>query len=356
MFCGKSLGTNAAIENFQVGRRLAYDEAKGRLWVVCKKCQRWNLTPLETRWEAIEEAERSFRASRMRVATDNIALAQLKEGLQLVRIGTPPPIELATWRYGDHFGRRRRNQMLIGAAPLALLAPIYMGAFAGIVGAGVGAQLIVNGLTFAQSYRQRKRVRAVITTDDGKKHAVSDADIAEIFIRGDPRSGEWFLGLPVGEWRKTAVGAFTPNRSAKSLYPERILISGRGATGALAAILPRINAGGAGRRRVNQAVRLIDDHRSLDDLLLTATKLADTSSGLRHPESNTVAELPTPMRLALEMALHEESERRAMEGELLQLEERWREAEEIASIADSLLLPEQIVSRLEELRRDGSSG
>lgn len=45
-----------------------------------------------------------------------------------------------------------------------------------------------------------------------------------------------------------------------------------------------------------------------------------------------------PTRLALEMALHEEQERRALEGELWMLERAWREAEEIAAIADRLLL------------------
>ena len=40
--------------------------------------------------------------------------------------------------------------------------------------------------------------------------------------------------------------------------------------------------------------------------------------------------------LALEMALHEETERRAMEGELAALTEMWRQAEEIAAIADRL--------------------
>jgi hypothetical protein len=40
--------------------------------------------------------------------------------------------------------------------------------------------------------------------------------------------------------------------------------------------------------------------------------------------------------LALEMALHEEQERRAMEGELALLESAWRDAEAIAEIADRL--------------------
>jgi hypothetical protein len=45
-------------------------------------------------------------------------------------------------------------------------------------------------------------------------------------------------------------------------------------------------------------------------------------------------------RLAFEMALHEEQERRALEGELKALEQAWRQAEEIAKIADDLLVPE----------------
>ncbi len=43
--------------------------------------------------------------------------------------------------------------------------------------------------------------------------------------------------------------------------------------------------------------------------------------------------------LALDMALQEEQERRALEGELWLLEQAWQEAEEIAAISDDLLLP-----------------
>ncbi|HET6701822.1 MAG TPA: hypothetical protein VFH14_08470, partial [Gemmatimonadaceae bacterium] len=45
-------------------------------------------------------------------------------------------------------------------------------------------------------------------------------------------------------------------------------------------------------------------------------------------------------RLAFEMALHEEQERRALQGELIALEQAWRDAEEIAKISDNLLVPE----------------
>ena len=71
MFCKEPLGSNEVVvrpfrsaerlglidldEVFSrhldpVGRRLAFDPAKGRLWVVCRSCERWNLTPLEERW------------------------------------------------------------------------------------------------------------------------------------------------------------------------------------------------------------------------------------------------------------------------------------------------------------------
>jgi len=39
IFCHRDLGANESIETFPVGRRLAYDEAKGRLWVVCRHCE-----------------------------------------------------------------------------------------------------------------------------------------------------------------------------------------------------------------------------------------------------------------------------------------------------------------------------
>ena len=61
-------------------------------------------------------------------------------------------------------------------------------------------------------------------------------------------------------------------------------------------------------------------------------------------------------RLALEMAAHEETERRAMEGELAELEAAWREAEEIAGIADTLLLPKDVDEWLEKKQKQSEEG
>jgi hypothetical protein len=108
IFCHEPLGTNEHIAHFLVGRRLAFDSAKGRLWVICKRCAQWNLAPLEERWEAVEECERAFRTVRTRVSTPEIALARMPDGLDLVRIGAPLRLEFAAWRYGDRFGARQR--------------------------------------------------------------------------------------------------------------------------------------------------------------------------------------------------------------------------------------------------------
>jgi len=61
-------------------------------------------------------------------------------------------------------------------------------------------------------------------------------------------------------------------------------------------------------------------------------------------------------RLALEMALHEDAERAALEGELGELERAWQEAEEIAGISDNLLLPESLTGALDKLRRKPERG
>src|SRR5258705_5915305 len=105
LFCHLDLGANHHLPTFPVGRRLAYDAKKGRLWVICTQCGRWNLTPLEERWEAIDESERLFRGTRLRMSTDNVGLSQFRGGFELVRIGPALLPEIASWRYGTRLTR-----------------------------------------------------------------------------------------------------------------------------------------------------------------------------------------------------------------------------------------------------------
>src|SRR5512146_2785881 len=115
IFCSAPLGSNESIERFPVGRSLAFDAAKGRLWAICGRCARWNLAPIEERWEAGEGAERRFRDTRLRVQRENIGLAKLADGTRLIRVGQALPGELAAWRYGGmlrrHLSRRTTERI-----------------------------------------------------------------------------------------------------------------------------------------------------------------------------------------------------------------------------------------------------
>jgi hypothetical protein len=82
-----------------------------------------------------------------------------------------------------------------------------------------------------------------------------------------------------------------------------------------------------------------------------ALQLANRSfwgrGGTGSDETTPLYRLPSVDRLALEMAANEDIERRALAGELAALAAAWKEAEEIAHIADELFADEI----LEEFKR-----
>jgi hypothetical protein len=143
IFCGSALGRNESIEHFPVGRQLAFDAEKGRLWFVCESCSRWNLTPLEERWEAVEECERSFRGTTIRTSTENIGMAKLPDGTELVRIGRPLRPEFAGWRYGGKLAARRHGGEFGGRQKRATISGVALaGAAAGFLVFGPPSLLI----------------------------------------------------------------------------------------------------------------------------------------------------------------------------------------------------------------------
>src|SRR5947208_5405743 len=68
-FCNGKLGGDGGPSGLGVGRRLAFDEWKGRLWVICPKCSRWNLAPLDDRLEQIEALARAANSGSVAAAT-----------------------------------------------------------------------------------------------------------------------------------------------------------------------------------------------------------------------------------------------------------------------------------------------
>lgn len=122
------------------------------------------------------------------------------------------------------------------------------------------------------------------------------------------------------------------------LKSTREWFGGEDAFRVLRATLPRLNAFGGTDRVIRSAVSEIDRHPHARGFLGQVARQGEDHRYRGRP--GYILKLPKPTRLALEMALHEEDERRALEGELWRLEQAWREAEEIAGIADDLLLPE----------------
>lgn len=66
----RSLQGNTDLAHLPVGRRVAFDEETGRLWVICLHCRQWNLVPMELRWEALEECKRIAADAESRVKVD----------------------------------------------------------------------------------------------------------------------------------------------------------------------------------------------------------------------------------------------------------------------------------------------
>jgi len=347
LFCTDPLGRNEVIEHFPVGRRLAFDAARGRLWVVCPSCARWNLSPLDIRWEAIEEMERRYRDTHTRVATDHIGMAQLPDRTRLIRIGQPLRPEFAAWRYGQVFKeRRRKEEMWYGGALVLVVACVGLGF---VVPGLLGGVSLTNGVQLVSTARRllhRHRPRVPVRLDDGRTVRLSAASAALARFRRDTE-GQWYLRLHHADYQPTGpllrTLGVTHRRLAVGTYSD---VHGPEVFRYAANMLPLVNSTGAENDMITEAVERV-------------TNVADPKAILEHvarkrsrdPDNLTVfSEMPAVERLALEMALHEDDERRALEGELAELEQRWRDAEELAAIADNLLVPDQVAARLEALR------
>jgi hypothetical protein len=348
--CTTDLGRNEAFEAFPVGNRLAFDGRQGRLWVVCRGCDRWNLSPLDERWEAIEAMERRFRDTTLRVSTDQVGLARLREGVDLIRIGEPQRPEMAAWRYGDQFGRRRNRQLLVSGAVVGSAVAIVGGIMAAGVSVGSFAGVYANGGLWDSLLhgRQGKSIGHVRLPDGQlvdiqRRHARMSS-----LVRAEP-------GGPLQLRLEHKEGS--------------ALITGDDAMRIAARIMPTVNRFGGSREKVQDAVGLLEEAGDPYQVLVTVQQRhgwvrgdelwgkGSFWSGKNNRTNVTkihgaLHTLDVRERLAIEMALHEEQERRAMEGELAELERAWREADEIAKIADNLFTPAQIASRLEQLRGD----
>jgi hypothetical protein len=356
------------LETFSVSRRVAFDPRKACLWAVCPLCARWNLAPLEERWETVDECERRFRATSLRYSSGNIGLAWLKGDVELIRVGPALRPEVAAWRYGRvltrprPFGRRameRAAASLVGALR-AVLTPgrtagrdaraAVAGLYVGLYGGRVLDVVHLPRATDLEStdapvavVRFRHLARAaLVRPESGRPWSLSiPHDQGILTVEGDEgvRTVARLLAIINGTERgggfshellETAVGKVDESALPDSYFNRVLAIAlrsdwGRGPEESDGTAVLQLNALEAASTEVERLA-----------LRLTGRTFWGRG-GIGSEPSTALLDVPLVDRLALEIAAHEESERRALEGELEELAAAWREADEIATIADALL-------------------
>ena len=317
-FCSGRLDGDGGPSGLGVGRRLAFDEWKARLWVVCPKCGRWNLTPFDDRLERIEILARLAPQGRLLASTEQVALIRWQT-YDLVRVGRPPRVELAAWRYGERLKQRDRERAKI-VIPVAVATLGLAIAINAAVGGSFGV-LIANSGSIGESVYTvivgRRRIALAEPPVCAACGAVMTLRAKHIRHARLVAERQTDLGLLLDCPRCDRPGA---------------MLTGVEAARALRQGLTYLNAGRSGRRRAAQAARELDIAGGPDELVRTVAR-----------QDVLIHRIPGERRLALEMAIDEQVEVR-------ELERQWREAEELAEIADGpLTTPGAITEQLDRL-------
>ena len=323
-FCNAKLDGDGGPSGLGVGRRIAFDEWKGRLWVICGKCARWNLTPFDDRLERIESVARAASTGRIAASTPQIALIR-SAAYDLVRVGKPPRQELATWRYGERLAQRARERAKI-TVPLAVAA-IGIGIVANVAAGGGLGVIVWNLHNFTESIYVgivgRRRVTLVEPPSCARCGTVMQL-----------RAKHLQHSRVIPETRADlAVLVSCPH-----CHEEGAMLTGDAAAQLLRQGLSYLNATRSGRRSAVDAARTVDQAGGADGLIREVARREQTLRALRPGR-----------RLALEMAVDEQME-------LLELERQWREAEELADIADGTLsTTQEVEEKMRQLREPGGN-
>jgi hypothetical protein len=331
-FCDAPTGRNDDIESCPAGQRLAFDAARGRFWVVCPSSGRWNLAPLDGRWEAIEDCERRFRDSTVRVCSEEIGLAQLRSGLELIRIGRPVRPEFAAWRYGSTFVRRHRN-----AAPrrfiraMAIPAVVCAGPLLAATLGPMGGIAYLGAAAFSAHRLLRRPALTIPLQGGGALELAAEQIRGAELIRAENEREQWAVWVGCLTEHAPAGCVIEPTAGGES----RALLTGADGRAAATLILPSLNPLGGDPTTVQGALEWLQAVGGPERAMHRFAR----SSMVRAPLDNidrSLATLYPEARLALEMALHEDEELRALRGELTVLRWAWAREEPVAAIADEI--------------------
>ncbi len=331
LVCATTFEANEQLEHLPHGRRVAFDPGRGRLWVVCRACRRWSLTPIEDRWEALEELEKlTTDRARLLSQTDNIAL--LRAGpLEIVRVGRAQLTEEAWWRYGRELASRRQNWNKLGVAGTVAAGAVLLGGWATGGMTLFGAWLVMGH--GSETVRDGARW---LRFGSSAWHGDQTCEACGYRFRTLPYRERAGLGLfPTEESGKVELAARCPRCGG---YRDGGLhLRGEQASRTLRRVLAYHHFAGASERRVVSAARLIQEAGSPQDLTRIVVK-----------DGRRLGDLQRTGGIALEIAVNEASEQRLLELELAELEAHWRREEELAAIVDGELTP---LPMLETLRR-----
>lgn len=316
-FCSAKFDGDGGPSGLGVGRRIAFDEWKGRLWVVCPKCARWNLTPLDDRLERIEVVARSARDGHLLASTEQVSLLRWQQ-YDLIRVGKPPRVELAGWRYGERLRARSRERARV-VVPLAVAA----------VGLGIAANVAAGGsLGFMVWNIGRVADSIYVAMVGGRRVHLIEPPICDhcgTLLQLKARHVQHARLIPDLHHDHAVL------LSCPRCHHEAALLTGPDAQAALRQGLTYLNVRRSSRRKADDAARVVDGAGGPDRLIQDVARRELTLRSLR-PER----------QLALEMAVDEQAE-------VEELERQWREAEEQAEIADGTLSTNPVLE--EELRR-----
>ena len=331
LVCSTPFEENEQLEHLPRGTRIAFDPGRGRLWAICRTCRRWSLTPIEDRWEALEELEKlTTDKARLLSQTDNIAL--LKAGpLEIVKVGRAQLTEEAWWRYGRELTARRRKWDKLGFTGTLAAGAVLVGGWA------------TGGVTFFGSWLLLSHGTGTV------QDAARWLRFGSSAWRGDHRCGECGHRQRTLAFRdRSAVGIFPGEQPGKVELAARcprcgkyrdggLRLQGLEAERTLRRILAYHHFSGASEKRVVAAARLIQEAGSPEDLARIVVK-----------DGRRLGDLQRTGGIALESAANETTEQTLLELELAELEAHWRREEELAAIVDGELTP---LPMLESIRR-----
>lgn len=316
-FCNAAFDGDGGPSGLGVGRRIAFDDWKGRLWVVCPRCSRWNLTPFDDRLERIEAVARAASQGRIAASTDQVALIRW-ERYDFVRVGKPPRVELATWRYGERLRNRQRERMKV-VIPLTVAA-IGLGIAANVAAGGGFGVIVWNVHHIVDRIYVGMVGRRRVNLDEAPicVHCGSVLELRAKHIQ--------YARVVPDSHAEMAVLVSCPR-----CRQDAAQLTGTDALQVLRQGLTFLNLDKGGRRKAEDAAREVDKSGGADYFVREIARRELTLRSLR-PERG----------LALEMAVDERAE-------VEELERQWKEAEEIADIADGTLSTSAEIE--EELRR-----